>query len=606
MDRKSIVILILCSVLLFLWPMLYNKISPPRPLPPQATNTVSTTATNQIAEGTNQPAVAPTQTANVGGSNSVSTFVVRTNIPEQLLVVTNDDAIYTFTSRGGGLKQIELTRYPETVSSRRQKSRQTNELATLNTPLAPPVMAILGGTELQDDGTFSLSRTNGGVRAEKRLANGLDLVKDFQFGSNYLVTAMVRMENRSKQPVSLPAQEWFIGTATPMGPRDNAQAEGVLWYNGSKSDSVNLPYFNTNTSSFFGLMSRTPSTEYRGGTNVAWAAVQNQFFTLAAMPKIPAPGLVVRMINLPPPTAEELRMFPKANRTPGGLETALTYPAITLLPGQTNEQQFSLYAGPKEYRTLAKIGRQFNNDLELIMGFGWFAPVSKSLLAAMNWMHHQLLLPYGWAIITITVLIKAIFWPLTKYSTQSAKKMQALAPQIKAMQEKYKDEPAKISQKQMELYRKNKVNPLSGCLPMLVQIPVFFGFYRMLQSAIELRGAPFLWIGDLSNPDTVFVMPGFNFPLNPMPLIMGATMLWQAQITPAAPGMDPAQQKIMKFMPLMMLLFLYNFSSGLALYWTVNNLLTILQTRLTRSLPAPAMGTAKVSTPVAPQKKKNN
>ena len=184
------------------------------------------------------------------------------------------------------------------------------------------------------------------------------------------------------------------------------------------------------------------------------------------------------------------------------------------------------------------------------------------------------------------------------------KRMQALQPQIKALQEKYKDEPQKLSQKQLEFWRKNKVNPLGGCLPMLLQIPVFFGFYRMLQSAIELRGAHFLWIGDLSKPDTIFYLPGFDFPVNPMPLIMGVTMLWQSHLQPPSPGMDPAQQKMMRYMPLMMLVFLYNFSSGLALYWTVNNLLTILQTKLIRTQNNPAAGAAKAPAPATPPRKK--
>jgi YidC/Oxa1 family membrane protein insertase len=201
------------------------------------------------------------------------------------------------------------------------------------------------------------------------------------------------------------------------------------------------------------------------------------------------------------------------------------------------------------------------------------------------------------------VIIKLIFWPLTKASTKSMKRMQALQPQMKAIQDKYKDEPAKKQQKLMAFMKENKVSPLGGCLPMVLQIPVFFGFYTMIRSAIELRGAHFLWACDLSKPDTVFMIPGFNFPLNPLPLIMGATMLWQTSLTPASPGMDPAQQKIMKYMPLMMVVFLYNFSAGLALYWTVQNLLTIAQMKLTKTSD-PTPPTVKPPVPVAPQKKK--
>jgi YidC/Oxa1 family membrane protein insertase len=169
------------------------------------------------------------------------------------------------------------------------------------------------------------------------------------------------------------------------------------------------------------------------------------------------------------------------------------------------------------------------------------------------------------------------------------KRMAALQPQMKEIQEKYKEDPKKMNLKLMEFMKENKVSPVSGCVPMLLQIPVFFGFYTMLQGAIELRGAHFLWATDLSTADTVWVIPGFGFPVNPLPLIMGLTMLWQARMTPPSPGMDPMQQKIMKYMPLMFMVFLYNFSAGLTLYWTVQNLLTIAQMKLTKggSTPAP-------------------
>jgi YidC/Oxa1 family membrane protein insertase len=140
-----------------------------------------------------------------------------------------------------------------------------------------------------------------------------------------------------------------------------------------------------------------------------------------------------------------------------------------------------------------------------------------------------------------------------------------------------------MNQKTMEFMKENKVNPASGCFPMLLQIPVFFGFYKMLQSAIELRGASFLWVKDLSVADTIFTIPGIAFPVNPLPLFMGVTMLWQARMTPPSPSMDPMQQKIMKYMPLMFILFLYNYSAGLSLYWTVQNLLTIAQMKLTKN-----------------------
>jgi YidC/Oxa1 family membrane protein insertase len=145
---------------------------------------------------------------------------------------------------------------------------------------------------------------------------------------------------------------------------------------------------------------------------------------------------------------------------------------------------------------------------------------------------------------------------------------------------------------------------VSGCLPMLIQMPVFIGFFTMIRSAIELRGAHFLWVADLSKPDTLFMIPGVNFPFNLLPLLMGGSMLWQSHLTPPSPGMDQTQAKMMRYLPLIFLVFLYTYSSGLTLYWTVNNLLTILQTKLTKMNQAPvAPGVASVLTPPLKKKK---
>jgi YidC/Oxa1 family membrane protein insertase len=222
---------------------------------------------------------------------------------------------------------------------------------------------------------------------------------------------------------------------------------------------------------------------------------------------------------------------------------------------------------------------------------GFFA---KLLLLSMNGLQSLTNFGYGWVIVIITVIIKLLFWPLTQASTRSMKRMAELGPQMKAIQQKYKDDPKKMNQKTMEFMKENKVNPLGGCLPMLLQFPVFIGFFVMIQSAIELRGASFLWAFDLSRPDTVFHIPGlgfipflgvpgFGFPVNPLSLLMAVTMWYQAQMTPMSPGMDPMQQKMMKYMPLMFVVLLYNYSAAMTLYWTTQNLLTILQTKITRA-----------------------
>jgi len=281
-----------------------------------------------------------------------------------------------------------------------------------------------------------------------------------------------------------------------------------------------------------------------------------------------------------------------------GYQAAMVYPAAVIPARQSVETAFLFYAGPKEYKKLAEIGQAMGNNLDLIMDFtGIFGFVSKLLLLGMNILHSGGL-TYGLSIIAITIIIKLVFWPLTNASTKSQKRMQALQPQLKALTEKYKDDPAKKNEKTMEFYKQHKVSPLGGCLPTLLQLPVFIGFYYMLRGAIELRGAHFLWAFDLSQPDTIAMIAGF--PVNPLPLIMGATQLWQSHMMPASPGMDPGQQKLMRWMPLMMIALFYKMSAGLTLYWTVSNLLSILQMKLTKTTD----DTAPSPSPVPVKKKK--
>ena len=157
-----------------------------------------------------------------------------------------------------------------------------------------------------------------------------------------------------------------------------------------------------------------------------------------------------------------------------------------------------------------------------------------------------------------------MLWYPQAQANRSMKKMQLLAPKLKELQEKYKEEPTKLNTEMMKLYKDFGVNPLGGCLPLLIQMPVFLGFYYMLLSSVELRGQTFFWIHDLSRPDTVFVIPGLGLPINPMPLIMTATMMWSMHITPQPQGVDNPGAKMMKFMPILMLVFCYNFSSTLS------------------------------------------
>jgi YidC/Oxa1 family membrane protein insertase len=258
------------------------------------------------------------------------------------------------------------------------------------------------------------------------------------------------------------------------------------------------------------------------------------------------------------------------------VDGALAIPGTALNQGDSVTQQLRIYGGPREYRRL----RLLDNREKDVLDYGSFlglptGPFSRLLLNSMNFL-------YSWtgsyflAIILLTIIVKAILWPLQSKANRSMKKMSALQPEMKRLQEKYKEEPVKFQQEMGKVWKKAGVNPLSGCWPIFIQIPIFIGFYNMLGKAVELRHHGFLWVKDLSQPDTVGHILGL--PINPLPLIMAGTMLLQMLLTPQTG--DAAQRRMFMFMPLIFIFMCYNFASALALYWTVQNIISIVQLKL--------------------------
>jgi YidC/Oxa1 family membrane protein insertase len=239
--------------------------------------------------------------------------------------------------------------------------------------------------------------------------------------------------------------------------------------------------------------------------------------------------------------------------------------------GGDGVNRFPLFVGPKDLDILKKV----NPKLELAVDFGWFSLIAKPLFLIMQWLNDSYVHNYGWAIIVMTIFINFALFPLKITSMKSMKKMQALQPQITAINDKYKNvgmrDPRKQEQNQevMALYQKHGVNPLGGCLPMALQMPFLFAFYAVFRIAIEMRGASWLWIGDLSRPET--------WPIHLLPIAMIVSQFVQQKMTPTQPGGDPAQQKVMMLMPLMFGVMFWSAASGLVLYWLTSNLVNIGQ-----------------------------
>ena len=290
---------------------------------------------------------------------------------------------------------------------------------------------------------------------------------------------------------------------------------------------------------------------------IGWAGFEDHYFLSAAAPDR-ATSVVLRARGS---TIENKILTPREGDGPAQVD-------------------YTLFLGPKELKILEAAG----HDLAKGMNLGWFGPISLLLLRILNF-SHGLTGNYGVDIILLTCLVKIVFWPLTQKSFQSMREMQKLQPEMQKLRERYKDDAKQMNTEIMELYKRHKVNPLGGCLPMVLQIPVFFGLYQLLANTIQLRHAPFvLWIHDLSAPERFDVM-GYGIPV--LTLLLGASMFLQQKMAP--PAGDPTQQKIMMFMPLIFTFMFIGFPAGLTLYWLTNNVLTIAQQYFViRSAPAPA------------------
>ncbi|QYY36947.1 membrane protein insertase YidC [Ruficoccus sp. ZRK36] len=506
-----------------------------------------------------------------------------TSDPEELTTLENEAIRVTFTTWGGAIKNVEFVaqghdgklKYPATIDS--------DQPYVFNAGGVLPALAI--SADKNGDGTpdeFAphykityLSDEDDRVNFEYVSSNGLRIKRGYQLqgaGTDkdpYVIQHTIAFVNESE--ASLKQNSIFVnaGTAPP--------TEGDVWgtylnfgyYNGDDAEFIQMKTFK-GSKGFLGIGSKSPVDAVKEPVNnVEWVAIKNQFFTGVLSPTEPGNGIYAQAVSmsLDDPEAED------------GMTGAIRFQLNPLQPGEQQLFHMQYYVGPKEYTRLADLG----DRQDLVMQFGFFGAISKILLSAMIAIHGVIVhvaptWGWGFTIIIVTIIIKSLFFPLTQIQVRSAKRMAKIQPLMAEIKEKYKDNPQEQQKKTLELFKEHRVNPAAGCLPMLVQIPIFFSFYYMLRTASELRFSPFLWIPDLSIPDTVGHIAGF--PINPLPLLMGITMFFQMQMTPT-PTTDSMQRTIFKFMPLVFLFFCYNFPAGLVLYWTCQNLFTIGQQWLT-------------------------
>jgi YidC/Oxa1 family membrane protein insertase len=528
MENKNLVIALVLMLAVWLG---YNLLFPPPP--PQAVK--STPAQEEkISPSPGEGVSAPEKSTPV----PVEVPVIPTETAEKEKEITVDTDYYraVFTNSGGRLKSFELKKY--TVSA----SPKSSHVSLLNVDTDQNASLRTTGT-----GSFSLPSNllfqTSILSSEIHLTKGetqklvfsaatgnISIQKIYTFhGDGYPFEMTIEVTNRTNGPEQGNIQLALVHPWDESMAGSRYEFVGPATLAGEKVETVKIKDLEKETKSY--------------GANLVWTAFEDKYFMSAVVPLEGA--------------ADQLQV----RKTGDLVENVLDSPTRSLKGGQSLNFRYLLYFGPRDLDILKKI----NHDLAKAIDFGFFSPIARPLLHVLKFFYSYVG-NYGVAIILLTVIIKALFWPLTQKSYTSMKAMQKLQPQMQKLREKYKNDRERLNREVMELYKNNRVNPLGGCLPMIVQIPVFFALYRVLLSSIELRHAPFVfWLTDLSAKDPYYITP----------LIMGGTMFMQQKMTPSS--MDPTQAKLFMLMPVVFTFLFLNFPSGLVIYWLVNNLLTIAQ-----------------------------
>jgi YidC/Oxa1 family membrane protein insertase len=464
------------------------------------------------------------------------------------IVVDTDLYKAVITENGGAVKSFVLKNYKATPALDSVGMQLIKTTDREGFPLTFSWGGVVAANTFYEAATdtvqFSGDQAGGTLSMKGVSPAGVELERTYHFDPHsYLLKLVVRVKNTSANPLQ----------GSPLLQQVNLPFEADT--NGSMTQLFTGPaVFMDGQRLEFKSKELTGEPKTVQG-NIEWAAYDSTYFMCAILPENTG-GTAVTM-------QEKDKLV--SIQVVGALDV--------LQPGEEKVYAYQAYFGPKKLSLLQATGY----NLDKAVNFGWFDVMAKPTLWLLNFFNIYVK-NYGVAIILVTIVFKLAFWPIAQKGLKSMKNMQKLQPKMVKLKEKYKDDPAMLNKEVMNLYRTYKVNPLGGCLPMVLQIPVFFALYKVLLMCIELRHAPFmLWITDLSTPDRLMI--GVDIPyLGGIPvltLLMGASMFLQQKMTPTTA--DPTQAKIMMFLPVMFTFMFLNFASGLVLYWFVNNLLAILQ-----------------------------
>jgi len=619
MNKQEKMIVLVLFALLIAWSFLS-----PRPGPTTAVPTeIDTSATNATVAVNDARAIkasddvsgrppdtvpeTPTVISGTTAAAPAASAPIAAELPERKRILENNDITLTITSHGAGLRKAELHQYAASLEN-------PEERLTMNFD-APPALAIHGLPGLESSNDFDLSDTGGDatITASRTAPNGLFFERRIQLKEDYRVVVSDRYTNPTEQAIIVPTHAIELGFMR-LQSLDKAPAgmiylgiDSLASHGGEKvrhwhkkrffSNDITLPdLFQEKQRRGVGCVrSMTlPKLEQplpaeirdRQRQPTDWIAAKNKFFVQILAAPESASGREIIARRTQPPNGEDPNQ-PRSWMQSASIDEvggALVIAETVLAPTQEFTQRYDYYIGPKSQHRLKMMG----NHQEDVMEFGKLKFICEPLLWTLNFLY-GLVPNYGVAIILLTIIVKAVFWPVTHKGTEHMKKMAEIQPLVKEVQAKYKDKPKKMQEESMALYKKHKVNPMAGCLPMVIQIPVFIGLFTVLRSAVELRFGGFLWIRDLSEPEGLLqdVLP---IAINILPIFMTLLTVLQQRMTPTAG--DPQQQKIMMFMPVVFLFLFYSMASGLVLYWSVSQLISVVQMYLQRRKTQTAQATA--------------
>jgi YidC/Oxa1 family membrane protein insertase len=572
MDRQAWIAILLCFVVLAGWQVYVMKHPPPltapmRASPSPSAATEATIAPSPVA-GTSSPTASQSSPSNVPVPEATPT---PKSFAEQTTTLRNADLELLLTNRGGGIAEAVLPKH----------RAENGGPVKLNSLGRVPIGALLEKPAAPLLEEFTTVPGQGSVQFERTLPQNVTVRKKFSLPikpkeqDSYVAQLEVDFQNGGAAAYSNPGYFVALGSAEPIHRNDLPNYTRVTWCINGKTRATDISWFNAQNYPFIGVQKRAAQPYFEEKiAGAEWVGVSNQFFAILNTP------LAARATGVWAQRFETRK--DKAGQPEYGIEGAMGMPGFQLQPGQSTTVQFQLYLGPKLYHRLAQLT---HNEAE-IMDFGIWKLVSEALLNLMN-LIHRFVGNYAVAILILTAIVKGVLWPIQTKANKSMRRMAALSPMMQGLREKYKDDPTKMNAEVMKLYKDYGVNPVSGCLPMMIQIPIFFGLFTMLRQAVELRNASFLWVRDLSQPDTIGHIPGLGWPINILPLIMAGTSFWMTHVTPKSG--DATQQRVMMFMPLIFVVFCYNFAAALALYYTTQNLFTILQLYQNRNQPLPKL-----------------